>query len=263
MFLKLFKHEMKCSYRSFLILFAITFLVSLVINPNGESFIANFAILIYGISIVTILIMCVVVIVRNYHISMFSRNSYLTHTLPVSSTMLLITKTLSALLWAAISYIFIFLTIMIIGMRFSEFTISDVFSALGTLDLGLESMLFLLYLCISYISTILLIYFVMNLTHTTYIQRHRVAIAVIVYLLISFIESFIAETILAPSIGSSFASGIFGISMVSSTTYMGDIAFATNGITMAFTCMILFEVALSTLYFFFSKYLLDHKLEIE
>ena len=44
--------------------------------------ITNIAAIVYIIMSVVMFIMCVVVIIKNYSNSMFSRNSYLTHTLP-------------------------------------------------------------------------------------------------------------------------------------------------------------------------------------
>ena len=117
MFWKLCKHELKCSYRSFLVLYAIVMVAALLMNPRNEGMITNIAAIVYIIMSVVMFIMCVVVIIKNYSNSMFSRNSYLTHTLPVTSTQLLLTKILSAVFWIIVSVFVLFLSMLIIGLR--------------------------------------------------------------------------------------------------------------------------------------------------
>lgn len=121
MFWKLCKHELKCSYRSFLVLYAIVMVAALLMNPRNEGMITNIAAIVYIIMSVVMFIMCVVVIIKNYSNSMFSRNSYLTHTLPVTSTQLLLTKILSAVFWIIVSVFVLFLSMLIIGLRVSGF----------------------------------------------------------------------------------------------------------------------------------------------
>jgi len=43
MFWKLCKHELKCSYRSFLVLYAIVMVAALLMNPRNEGMITNIA----------------------------------------------------------------------------------------------------------------------------------------------------------------------------------------------------------------------------
>ena len=92
MFWKLCKHELKCSYRGFLILYAITLLLAVMINPSIDSMFVVTLTLIYGLLLCVILIMSMYVIIKNYHTSMFAKPAYLTHTLPVSTTKLLIVR---------------------------------------------------------------------------------------------------------------------------------------------------------------------------
>ena len=70
MFWKLCKHELKCSYRGFLILYAITLLLAVMINPSIDSMFVVTLTLIYGLLLCVILIMSMYVIIKNYHTSL-------------------------------------------------------------------------------------------------------------------------------------------------------------------------------------------------
>lgn len=223
MFWKLCKHELKCSYRSFLVLYAIVMVAALLMNPRNEGMITNIAAIVYIIMSVVMFIMCVVVIIKNYSNSMFSRNSYLTHTLPVTSTQLLLTKILSAVFWIIVSVFVLFLSMLIIGTA----------------------------------ESVALVYLVMNITHTTYVPRYRTAVAILLYILISWILSFVFDRILLAPFhlaSDDFAGTIMGMFMGMQVEYQ---FMAGVGI------MIVKSLLLLSLFFFGSKYILDHKLEIE
>lgn len=172
MFWKLCKHELKCSYRSFLVLYAIVMVAALLMNPRNEGMITNIAAIVYIIMSVVMFIMCVVVIIKNYSNSMFSRNSYLTHTLPVTSTQLLLTKILSAVFWIIVSVFVLFLSMLIIGLRVSGFDFSAITETLQqffSTVIAVDSLLYLFYMIVGTAESVALVYLVMNITHTTYV----------------------------------------------------------------------------------------------
>ena len=190
MFWKLCKHELKCSYRSFLVLYAIVMVAALLMNPRNEGMITNIAAIVYIIMSVVMFIMCVVVIIKNYSNSMFSRNSYLTHTLPVTSTQLLLTKILSAVFWIIVSVFVLFLSMLIIGLRVSGFDFSAITETLQqffSTVIAVDSLLYLFYMIVGTAESVALVYLVMNITHTTYVPRYRTAVAILLYILISWI----------------------------------------------------------------------------
>ena len=260
MFWKLCKHELKCSYRSFLVLYAIVMVAALLMNPRNEGMITNIAAIVYIIMSVVMFIMCVVVIIKNYSNSMFSRNSYLTHTLPVTSTQLLLTKILSAVFWIIVSVFVLFLSMLIIGLRVSGFDFSAITETLQqffSTVIAVDSLLYLFYMIVGTAESVALVYLVMNITHTTYVPRYRTAVAILLYILISWILSFVFDRILlAPFHHASddFAGTIMGMFMGMQVEYQ---FMAGVGI------MIVKSLLLLSLFFFGSKYILDHKLEIE
>lgn len=261
MFWKLCKHELKCSYRSFLVLYAIVMVAALLMNPRNEGMITNIAAIVYIIMSVVMFIMCVVVIIKNYSNSMFSRNSYLTHTLPVTSTQLLLTKILSAVFWIIVSVFVLFLSMLIIGLRVSGFDFSAITETLQqffSTVIAVDSLLYLFYMIVGTAESVALVYLVMNITHTTYVPRYRTAVAILLYILISWILSFVFDRILLAPFrlaSDDFAGTIMGMFMGMQVEYQ---FMAGVGI------MIVKSLLLLSLFFFFgSKYILDHKLEIE
>ena len=253
MFWKLCKHELKCSYRSFLVLYAIVMVAALLMNPRNEGMITNIAAIVYIIMSVVMFIMCVVVIIKNYSNSMFSRNSYLTHTLPVTSTQLLLTKILSAVFWIIVSVFVLFLSMLIIGLRVSGFDFSAITETLQqffSTVIAVDSLLYLFYMIVGTAESVALVYLVMNITHTTYVPRYRTAVAILLYILISWILSFVFDRILLAPFhlaSDDFAGTIMGMFMGMQVEYI----------------MIVKSLLLLSLFFFGSKYILDHKLEIE
>ena len=220
MFWKLCKHELKCSYRSFLVLYAIVMVAALLMNPRNEGMITNIAAIVYIIMSVVMFIMCVVVIIKNYSNSMFSRNSYLTHTLPVTSTQLLLTKILSAVFWIIVSVFVLFLSMLIIGLRVSGFDFSAITETLQqffSTVIAVDSLLYLFYMIVGTAESVALVYLVMNITHTTYVPRYRTAVAILLYILISWILSFVFDRILLAPFrlaSDDFAGTIMGLSLI-------------------------------------------------
>ena len=149
MFWKLCKHELKCSYRSFLVLYAIVVAAALVMNPNNDGMLTNLAAFVYVVMCTIMFIMCVVVVIKNYSNSMFSRNSYLTHTLPVTSTQLLLTKILSAVFWILVSLLVLFISMLIIGLRVTGFDFAMIGAGLQELFstvFAIDTLLYLFYI---------------------------------------------------------------------------------------------------------------------
>ena len=260
MFWKLCKHELKCSYRSFLVLYAIVVAAALVMNPNNDGMLTNLAAFVYVVMCTIMFIMCVVVVIKNYSNSMFSRNSYLTHTLPVTSTQLLLTKILSAVFWILVSLLVLFISMLIIGLRVTGFDFAMIGAGLQELFstvFAIDTLLYLFYIIISAAESVALIYLVMNITHTTYVPRFRTAAAIVLYLLISWILSFLFnQVLLAP----------FHLASDDISSIMGQFFFGMQ-VEYQFMAgvgvMIGKSLLLLTLFFSGSKYILDHKLEIE
>lgn len=257
MFWKLWKYEIKCSYRSYLFAYVVMLLAALLFTESNDVMMTLSSVL-FTIMIFVTVIMTFVMVIRTFQTSMFQRTGYLTLTLPVSSKKLLLVKILNSSLWFMLSYVVIFLAAMTLAWRTGEVDVALFFEALGRAigEMPLEGWMTLLSMLIGVIQTVTLIYLVMSLTHTNYIRHHRGLIAVILFFAISILISYINGLIFPDSaLDMGFA---FTIGTQSSSAMTSPISTGT-----AFDISMIEDAVLTVLYFFATSYILDHKLEIE
>lgn len=258
MFLKLCKHELKCSYRSFLLLYIVLLLVSFIFNPNTRSTFTAFTMFLFVSVQIALFIMCIVTVVRNYHNTMFTRNSYLTHTLPVSESKLMLTKIVSAVFWSFLSLGVILLSVLIVVYRTSGFDMDlmntelQLFMQRSNVQ-SFPVLLLVLYWILSIINTITLVYFSMNVTYTTHIQKYRVVTAFIIYVAISRFTALCIQ--------------VFGITNINLESLFSApnirVVSTQKELFIFFTIACIISITLTVVYFLASKYILEHKLEIE
>lgn len=258
MFFKLCKNELKSSYRSFLVLYAILLISALLFDGNSDGMFSIIMILTYSVVFLVLCIMYMVTLIRNYHISMFSRNAYLTHTLPVSSTQLLLSKTVCAAFWYVISSIAFIISIIIVTMRMLNFDWSaliDAFSLMTDNGAVVNALLSLMEMIFSAIEFVLLIFLVMNAVHTKYVRKFRFVVAIILYIIIYLIVDFVFNNLLT---------SLFDIPSLES--FFVSLTLHVNASSMGLQVLlysIVKSIILSILYFLGSRYILDYKMEIE
>lgn len=256
MFWKLCKFEWKCSYRSYVFLYALLLVSSLLLNVGKVLDSANTAInitaslvmVVYVVCLTTLFIMAFVNVIRNYYQSMFKKNAYLTHTLPVPSWMLVLSKLLAGMFWIILSFFVCFLSVILIALNISNINLFDVFDAIGrTLsNFPIADVLqLLLQTLISFGELVALLYFVMTAANTKYIQRHRAGAAVLIFFVISFVEGLIG--------------GFFMEHITTFPLHMNLISSYSSNIWLSMAS----SLVLTCVWFFGNVYLLDHKMEIE
>ena len=256
MFLKLWKYEIKCSYRNYLFTYAVLLLAALMFNQSNEVLMALISIL-FTVMIFATVIMTFVMVIRSYQNSMFSRAGYLTQTLPVSSKKILLVKILNSSLWFILSYMVIMAAVLMLVWRTGEINFGEIFQALGYAisEMTFDGWMMILAMLISVIETVTMIYMIMNLTHTNYIRSHRGIIAVVLFFGINLLISFINGLVFPNSsldMGFAFSMGMADTSNA-----------ALSAVDTAFYISMIEGVILTGVYFFAAAYLLDHKLEIE
>lgn len=250
MIFKLLKFELKNSYRIFLLLYAMILISSLFVNFTSDS-VAVFGI-IYTILMVTLIIITIVNVVRNYAKSMFSRESYLTHTLPVAEWKVLLVKTIAAAIWIAITTFVIMVSSLIVAWRaLTAYSTSVQFNGL---ELSFTNMMQIFYMTISLFEGILLLYFIMTVVHTNLVPRYRTAVGFVLFFIISYVISFISEII--P--GMSGNGTVFSLN--NTYSYISEI---TTTQSSSIVMMTGFQLLLAIIFFAGTVYVLKNKLEIE
>lgn len=256
MFWKLCKFEWKCSYRSYMFLYAVLLISSLcmnfgkIIDTNNTALniTVGIVMIVYGVSLTSLLIMAFVNVIRNYYQSMFKKNSYLTHTLPVPSWMLVLSKLLAGLFWILLSVCICFISVILIVLNVSEVHLFEIFDAIARATVVfpiLDVLRFSFEILISFAELVSLFYFVMTAANTKYVQRNRGVAAIFIFLVISIIEGVIGNFFM-------YHPSTFSLQMNLITT-IGTNSIFSICITLFMTCV----------WFFGNVYLLDHKMEIE
>ena len=191
MFWKLWKYELKCSYRSYLFTYAILLLSALFFSTRSSDIIMMIVSLLFTIMLFVVFILTFVMIIRTYQQSMFTKAGYLTMTLPTSSKMILLVKILNSALWFILSMIVIVLAGVLLAYKAGGFTLSELFDAFGKVfqQMDFNFLMNIIMVLIGTIESVAMVYFVMNVTHTNYIRRHRGIIAVLLFFAITIVIS--------------------------------------------------------------------------
>ncbi|MBS6374955.1 MAG: hypothetical protein KH431_10155 [Erysipelotrichaceae bacterium] len=253
--LKLMKYELKCTYRSFGLVYVVILAASFFLTPNSDgSQVAMILAMIYGIAIGTLVVMIFVTVIRNYYTSMFQKQGYLTQTLPVKSYELISSKLLIAYFWIVVSVLIIIISTFIIAFKANNASFNDILEVIRQLlqaTMDRDFWLILGYFIITPLEAILLFYLTMTAVHTKYVRKHRVLIGIALYFVISYAVSYVTDVIL------SLSSGAFDTAFYQSVSV---VQFRSEAQTWM---MLGFSAVLAVVYFIGTCYILDHKLEIE
>lgn len=250
MFWKLWKYELKCSYRSYLFTYAILLLSALFFSTRSSDIIMMIVSLLFTIMLFVVFILTFVMIIRTYQQSMFTKAGYLTMTLPASSKMILLVKILNSALWFILSMIVIVLAGVLLAYKAGGFTLSELFDAFGEVfqQMDFNFLMNIIMVLIGTIESVAMVYFVMNVTHTNYIRRHRGIIAVLLFFAITIVISL-------------FNNYVIGIDSVSVLFGGGEMNIVSSNASQYISMVE--DAILMVAFYFGSVYILDHKLELE
>lgn len=181
------------------------FIGRLVDNPNSLSdtgtIIMSIAILLYVILFMTALFGTLLVIAIHFYKNLYSDEGYLTHTLPVSRTQLLISKTVSGSVWMLADIILVILSVLILVIYkplTREFA-AHKDEALremgfpGGVGFGRIILMIVLLLVIGAVSNVVMIY--VSVTIGQLFSNHRVLGSIVAYFSINTILSVIGGAV--------------------------------------------------------------------
>lgn len=251
---KLLKYELKASGRTFIPLY-IAILVVAIFNGifmNTDIFqIKGIGILILMSLFMALGVLTIVVTIQRFRKNLLGDEGYLMFTLPVSTSSLILSKCITALIYAILSFIVAIFTFGMLvlfsasGIHLPEFL--DFFNTVFTRgsEYFLDVVLFLVTMLISYSSFILLLYTSISMGQLTRFNKHRNVVAFV---------SFIAINIVISSIGSA----IERILPYEDTNMIYHFYQSPH-----FALTILGSIAVVVILFFATKYILDKKLNLE
>lgn len=252
MFWKLCKFEIRSTYRSYFLIFSLL-LVSGILMGFGSN-VANertvsgvigimigLTATVYAVCLITAIILCLVNIIRNFHRTLFTRISYLTHTLPVKSWQIVSVKLISALLWLCLTAVVSILSVILIIIGSGEASIGDFFAvfryiSLDSIDFFLLFSVLFGYL-IEVLCSIMFLYFIISFVYSCFIQKARIFIAIATFLVASFFIALCHDFIIV-------------------TLHLRD------PMMLLWLQTLIYAIELGAC-FFGCVYLLDHKMEVE
>lgn len=202
--LKMIKQELISSYRQFILIDAI-FLAGCILTPwIPQSFIQS--LLLLGVSSIGVGLVIILFynMVRRYQRSLFSKQGYLTLTLPISEGKLIAAKLISAFIWYSLSMLFIVLGLSILMYYMDPKAFRDIFpDLLRVFQFGLAHLNDFLYFWIvqtvTFVELLLSFYAVITLVHTHWFKRYRLALGTVIYCLMLIGYGYLFELVPAGS----------------------------------------------------------------
>ncbi|TDW16964.1 hypothetical protein EDD63_11832 [Breznakia blatticola] len=271
--MKLLKYEIRRGYEQYIILFIAMLVVAVLVRFGSFSQIMNegavisedgslsipviaaiVLLMIYGLLVFGSVIFVGLQILRNFNTSMFKSQGYLTLTLPVSTSKLLISKTLVASLWFGLTVLVIFVSsVVMIDIPLTWENVFGTHFDMGILLLGIFEFM------VGVLQTVLCAYMIITFVHTKYIKGHRILAAIIAYIVVSIVQmgvTYIFQSDLIHQVS------LFGMSVTTSSTV--ETMDLYNDILLKDTAMQLaIATAWGAIYFFVCKYLLQRKIELD
>ena len=256
---KLFKYEFPAMGRRLGPLFiawaAASVLLGLSIGRfNGTGFIEVLYVLIYVMVTVAVFVMFIMLIIQKYKNSLLGDEAYFNLTLPVSASEHIANKTLSALVWSALTTVAAIVSGLIIALFAGE--LSNIFgedwaefwkelSLLGAKEWLIIVEIFVIGI-LSSVKSVLAIYAAITIGHQA---KQRTTLASIG----AYIGLMIAES----SIGNIFLN-VFNLVNMNTDIDISDYSESQAMLLIA----LVVTLALSAAYFFICKYMMENKLNL-
>ncbi len=206
MFGKLLKHELRHTARyHFSIIIAsviatVIMGVSLIIDAESLMSMAMIPLVIVAL---TVIIISLVSVIKNFYETVFSRQGYLTMTLPVKGSQLLSSKVIISFFWIIVSYIAVFLPFTFIFIHIKKQldadnmtdevvqSISEILPSTGSI-IALV-LIFVITSLISILSYVGYVYFSVTMANTRILSKHPKLFGVLVFLAVHFITDTLSD----------------------------------------------------------------------
>ncbi len=189
---KLLKQEFKATYKNFVSLYIALFLilfVSLGLNKTGID--AEFLNVILMLSFVAvaaaICVVILIVIISRFDKSLYGQEGYLTFTLPVTESSIVLTKLITSFVWILLSGMAFLLCAYIVLLYLGEINWSDFNEFMQMIRQMIQSSTIsqILMVIAAIIEGILFLYFLITFTNLSFINRFRIPIGIVLYALIN------------------------------------------------------------------------------
>lgn len=257
MFGKLIKYELKSAGKWYLSLYAGILVVATLLGffikqasqeasdlniiSTSDSFtfllMMVFVALLSGLFLATLLM-----IIARFNRNIYGREGYLTLTLPVSTHMLILAKLCTSFLWIILNALVLFFSMLLLMLP--SMGLGNLLAALPRLRpilFSSEAILFMAFILVSIVASILLIYLAISIGQL--FQDRRGLMGFVAYFTITVIWSFISYQI--------------------DFNFIGEEAYLSSFTNSYFTINIIQYLVFSILCYFGTHYIMKHKLNIQ
>ena len=265
---KLIKNEFKAALHSVAGIYiaavaAVAFLaISLLFKIVWLSAISLLAVIVVAMGILIITIFSVV---TNFNKSLFRDQGYLTFTLPVTSGQILFAKTICSFFWILLSYVSLLAIFAGIYMyaaeQIGEETIATVKILLSTItelpDTGAVITVIsviILRIFLKLVFYIAEIYFAITLSNVRPFQRQSLIPAILIFVVLSGATTIISS-LLTAYVPLSLAITVHGIELTTKAMAAGGMMFGVADV--------IFEFAITCVFFFMSAWFMNHKINLK
>ncbi|MFV0379963.1 MAG: hypothetical protein ACK5KQ_03970 [Anaerorhabdus sp.] len=249
MLFKLLKHEFKNNYKLYFLLnFCVLFFSFTASNFKPNNTLINlFMFMIYLASMIALFFFVVYSVVTSFKNSMFGKRGYLTLTMPVSTSTIILSKYLMCIFWILISVLSVIFSFFAFSNLFPNDLLSYVFSLDDIWAIILNLFISVILSALSFVSVVFLC---VTISQTSVFKKYRNLIAFILFVVISFALSYINAGITDKIFYETLYSTTVYTSVNTLLTYMNLYSFISTGIV-------------AIVFFVFVKYLIDNKIELE
>lgn len=264
MFIKTLKHDLKNSYKDYMMLY-ITMLVFAVLAPLGAKSNIGLLNMVIGIMFMFIMVGSFVLMISNtikfLKRRLFDEGAYFNLTLPVKIETTLLSKVVTVTIWIYVTILFVILSVVVLGLTFANFDLSIfrevqnvVVEMIRNAD-WLQVFFSLIFILVSSFVSAIMIILVMTLVNTSYFKKSNYFISILFFIAITVVKGWVDEAFNYLAIGrGSVATFISDTELATHFTLMKD--------PMTALVYILYELIWFGLLFMVVRYLFKRKLEI-
>lgn len=201
---KLIKYDIRSTWRDFAGVYMAILLgviiVPLLLNNVGNEFVSMFAGFISMSIVIATIVIMIVNLFKIFNTNVFSKEGYLTMTLPVTPKQIVISKMLVSVMWIILTGIVSVIGIFIFALIISPDSITMCYEGIQKLlpllhgNGLLAFIMMILTMIVSSIKEIAKLFLACSIAHLKQLNRFRIPIGIASYFVFSWIETLITQS---------------------------------------------------------------------
>jgi len=200
---KLIKYDIKSTWRDFTgiylsILLGVIILPFIFNNVNNDFIVITGGFIAFGI-IIAVIVVTIISLFKIFNTNLYSKQGYLTLTLPVTSRQILSSKLIVSSMWIVLTMIVSVIGLLIYTLLIAPLPFMDIISAIKTAISqlsglgGVTILLLILAMIISTVKEVAKLFLACSIAHLKQFNKFRVPVGVLSYFAFSWAETIIVQ----------------------------------------------------------------------